>query len=488
MRTPYDNFTGQYINGQWRNGRRGLPLEDRDPFTNKLLTTISMADQTDLDEAYKAAENAQIAWAKTSPSEKVAVFLAAVSIMDARREEIINWLIHESGSTRVKAEIEWGFVRGDILEAMTYPARVAGRILPLDIPGKESRIYRQPLGVIGVISPWNLPMHLSQRSIAPALALGNAVVVKPSEETPVTGGLLIAKIYEEAGLPAGLLNIVIGDVADIGDAFTLHPIPKFISFTGSTRVGKRIGELAVTGPTLKRVALELGGNAPFVVLEDADIDLAVRAAVFSRFMHQGQGCVCSNRIIVDAKIYDEFVGKFVKHVRTLKAGDPNDRGTAVGPIISQRHLDRMCKNIADARAAGFNLVLGGEPQGLVLPPHVFVDVDNACELAQTELFGPIAQIIKANDEDEALRFANETPYGLSSAVFTRDENRGLRFALQIEAGMTHINDSTVNDTANNMFGGEKNSGIGRFGGDWVIAEFTRDHWITIQHSPRKYPF
>ena len=304
----------------------------------------------------------------------------------------------------------------------------------------------------------------------------------------MTGGLLLASLYEEAGLPPGLLNVVIGDVADIGDAFTLHPVPKFISFTGSTRVGRHIGELAMRGSRLKRVGLELGGNAPVVVLDDADLDLAVHAAVFGRYLHQGQICMSSNRIIVDASIYDAFVERFVAHVKTLKHGDPDAPDTTIGPIINQRQLDGMLGRIANACAAGARLVLGGEPQGLVLPPHVFVDVDNDSELAQSELFGPIALILEAQDEADALRMANQTDSGLSSAVFTRDEGRGLRFALQVEAGMTHVNDSSVNDSAHVMFGGEKNSGIGRFNGEWIVAEFTRDHSITVQHTARRYPF
>jgi aldehyde dehydrogenase (NAD+) len=486
--TPYKTFSGQYIAGEWRAGRAGTALSDRDPYTGALIAEIAQANLDDLDAAYRAAARAQPDWARRLPAERAVLFLRAATIMDARHEEIVSWLIRESGSTRIKAEMEWGAVRGGMIEAASMPGRATGQILPVDVDGKESRVYRSPLGVIGVISPWNWPMHLSHRSIAPALALGNAVVVKPADDTPVTGGLLIARIYEEAGLPAGLLNVVIGEVRQIGDPFTLHPVPKFISFTGSTAVGQHIGGLAMTGPTLKRVALELGGNAPCVVLADADLDLAVRAAVFGRFLHQGQICMSSNRIIVDAAIYDEFVERFVARASALKCGDPNDPETAIGPIINQRQLDGMKKHIAAAKVAGVQQLLGGDPDGLVLPPHVFAGVDNQSDLAQAELFGPIAPIIRAKDEADALRIANQTQFGLASAVFTRDEGRGLRFARQIEAGMTHINDISVNDFPNNMFGGEKNSGLGRFNGDWIIAEFTTDHLITVQHDPRQYPF
>jgi aldehyde dehydrogenase (NAD+) len=224
------------------------------------------------------------------------------------------------------------------------------------------------------------------------------------------------------------------------------------------------------------------------VLNDANLDRAVDAAVFGRFFHQGQICMSANRIIVDTAVYDEFVEHFVARVRELKVGDPDDRETAIGPIISRRQLDVILKRIEDAKRAGIKQVLGGESAGQVLPPQVFVDVPNDSEFAQAEQFGPVAMIIRADGEDDALRLANQTQYGLSSAVFTRDEGRGVRFALRVEAGMTHVNDCTILDDANNMFGGEKNSGLGRFGGDWVLSEFTTDHWVTIQHTPATYPF
>src|SRR5665213_3343902 len=245
---PYSGFDGQYINGSWRPGRQGGTLKDTDPYSGETLAEIVMANESDLDEAYQAAAKAQIVWAAQLPSERASVMLRSAAVMETRHEEIVGWLVQESGSTRTKAEMEWQFVHSITLEAASFPHRVEGRILPLDESGKESRAYRQPLGVIGVISPWNFPMYLSHRSIGPALALGNGVVVKPAPDTPITGGLLIAKIYEEAGLPPGLFNVVIGDVQNIGDPFTLHPIPRLISFTGSTKVGRHIGGLAMERP------------------------------------------------------------------------------------------------------------------------------------------------------------------------------------------------------------------------------------------------
>lgn len=484
----YAGFTGQYIDGKWLDGSAAVPIVDKNPYDGAILTEISPASAKDLMVAYRSAADAQVEWAKSLPAERSAIFYRAAQIMDLRHEEIVDWLVKESGSTRTKAEIEWSAVRAGMLAAALLPTKVAGKILPVDIPNKESRVYKKPLGVIGVISPWNWPMLLSHRSIAPALALGNSVVVKPSDETPVTGGLILAKIYEEAGLPPGLLNIVIGHVADIGDAFTLDPIPKLISFTGSTKVGRHIGELAMVGPFMKRVALELGGNAPCVVLDDADIEKAAHGAVVGRFFHQGQICMSSNRIIVDAAVYDRFVEAFIEKAKNLKVGDPNSYETNIGPLINGRQVQQTKNRIEEARAQGLNEVLRGTIDGQLVSPHVFANVANESQLAQSELFSPVAPIIKAKNEEEALRMANDTEYGLSSSIYTSDEARGVHFAQRLDVGMSHINDISVNDDSNVMFGGEKNSGIGRFNSDWGLAEFTVDQWISIQKGPRPYPF
>jgi aldehyde dehydrogenase (NAD+) len=485
---PYSGFTGLYINGEWRAGKSGHTLHDTDPYSGKTLLDIPLANMEDLDDAYECAAKAQAPWASLMPTERKALLLRAAEIMDTRRGEIVDWLIRESGSTRIKADWEWRLLRAVTLEAASFPHRVSGRVLPADEPGTDSRVYRQPLGVIGVISPWNFPIYLSNRSVAPAIALGNAVVLKPSQDTPVTGAMLLAKIYEEAGLPPGVLNVVIGSSTEVGDAFAQHAIPRLISFTGSTSVGRHIAELAATSKIIKHVALELGGNSPFVVLDDADLDQAVPAAILSRFLHQGQICMSANRLIVDTRVYDEFVERFKIHVSALKYGNPDDPDTVIGPVMNQRQLKNILDLMQQAREAGAQQVLGGDPDGLVLPPQLFVNVTNDMAIAKFETFGPVAPVIRVDGEVEALHVANDTEYGLSSAVFTRDESRGLRFALAIEAGMTHINDATVGDNPNSPFGGEKNSGIGRFGGEWVMQEFTTDHWITSQQTPRQYPF
>jgi aldehyde dehydrogenase (NAD+) len=479
---------GQYIAGQWRAGHSGQSFYDTDPYRRDTLVQLTLADEQDVDEAYRAAADAQRAWAEALPAERANVLLRTAALLEARHEDIVNWLVHEAGSTRVKAEVEWRMVHGITVEAASFAHRAAGRILPIDQPDKESLVYRQPVGVVGVISPWNFPMYLSQRAVAPAIAVGNAVVLKPAQDTPVSGGLFVAGLFEDAGLPPGVLNVVVGSSARIGDPFVQHPVPRLISFTGSTAVGRRVAALAAQASILKRVTLELGGNTPFVVLDDAQVEHAVPAAVFSRYLHQGQICMSANRIVVDDTVYDEFAGSFVARVRELKYGDPDDPATVIGPIINEKQLENMMARMNEARQAGARELLGGEPKGLVLPPHVFADVTNDMPIARYETFGPIAPLIRVRGEEEALRVANDTEYGLSSAVFSGDEARALRFAQGMQAGMTHVNDVTVDDHPNCPFGGEKNSGIGRFGGEWILQEMTTDHWVTVTHEPHPYPF
>ncbi|SFI16267.1 aldehyde dehydrogenase family protein [Modicisalibacter xianhensis] len=488
MTVHYTDFSLQTIAGEWRKGRSERHLTVTNPYNQEALVTIPLATREDLDETYVTAEKVQPAWAATSPSERAALMHRVVAIFDARKDEIIDWLIRESGSTRLKANVEWGAARAITQEAASMPSRVHGMTLDSNVPGKENRVYRKPLGVVGVISPWNFPLHLSQRSIAPALALGNAVVVKPASDTPVTGGLLLARIFEEAGLPSGVLSVVVGAGSEIGDAFVEHRVPRMISFTGSTPVGRRIGSICSGGEHIKKVALELGGNSPFVVLDDADLDQAVDAAAMGKFLHQGQICMAVNRIIVDEARYDDFVERFISKVRALQVGDPNDMATVVGPVINARQREGLEAKIATARQEGATVLLDGPIKGQLVAPHVFGDVSPEMEISREEIFGPLVGIQKARDEAHALELANASEYGLSSSVFTADIERGLRFAQDIKAGMTHVNDMPVNDEAHVPFGGEKNSGLGRFNGDWAIEEFTTDHWVSVQHRPRHYPF
>ena len=485
---PYAINGNQYINGTWRAGRSARRLDDRNPFNGEQLLEMPLASIADLDDAYQAAQQAQAAWVQLHPTQRGAQLEKLAQVIQNRREEIIDWLIHESGSTRIKASMEWQFTLNLVRECTTMPMQVEGRILTSYKPGEQSFVFREPLGVVGVISPWNFPLYLSMRSVVPALALGNTIVLKPASDTAVTGGLLIAHLFEEAGFPEGSLNVVVGAGSEIGDAFVEHPVPSLISFTGSTDVGRNVGRIATGGKHIKRVALELGGNAPLVVLDDADIEVAAHAAVVGRFLHQGQICMSVNRVIVDRSLYADFASLVVERVRNLKTGDPTKADTVIGPVVNQSQLDGLLRKLDGARSAGLKQLCGGPASGLVLPAHVFGEVGADQELARDETFGPLLPLLVAENETHALALANASEYGLSSAVFTRDMARGLNFARGIVAGMTHINDITVDDQPNAPFGGEKNSGLGRFNGHYALDEFTRAHWVTWQPGGHHYPF
>ena len=471
------DLLGVYIDGAPAAGTDTAEIIDVNPYTDETVAVLQGASTNDVDKAYASAQQAQREWAGLTPGKRSKVIARAAELLAERREEIVDWLIAESGSTAIKANKEVSLAIAITREAATFPARMTGQIFPSNTPNKEVRVYRKPLGVVGVISPWNFPLHLSQRSVAPALALGNAVVLKPATDTPVTGGLLIAKIFEEAGLPAGVLNVVAGRGSTIGDYFVEHEVPSLISFTGSTPVGRGVGAKALGGQHIKPVSLELGGNAPLVVLDDADIDTAVSQAVIGTFLHSGQICMAVNRIIVDVKVYDEFVDKFAAAASQVAYGDPAGEGVLVGPVINDSQLDNHIERIDQAKADGVRIVASGESAGRVVPPHVFADFDPDSELAQEELFGPLVSVIKAADEADAIRIANHHEFGLSSSIFTQDLDRGARVAQAFAAGMTYVNEMPVQDEAHIAFGGERNSGIGRFNGEWAIQEFTTDHTI-----------
>ncbi|QIO05691.1 aldehyde dehydrogenase family protein [Acinetobacter shaoyimingii] len=477
--SAYQFLNELYISGKWTVGSSSHVINDINPFNQDHILTLNSANQDDVDLAYQAAADAFKVWANSAAQSRVECIERVIQIITARREEMIDLLISESGSTRLKANIEVDAVLAISKEAATFPHRLIPEMLESKNPHRKSWVYKQALGVIAVISPWNFPFHLSMRSVVTAIAIGNTVVLKPASDTPITGGLLLAKLFAEAGLPEGVLNVVTGAGGEIGDYFVQHPVPKMISFTGSTEVGKRVGELAVGGQHLKRVALELGGNAPLVVLDDADLDLAVELTVMGRFLHQGQICMSTNRVIVDAQIYDEFVNKLKVRVQGIAYGDPNSAQTLIGPIINQDQVHRIEQLIQTAKNDGSQLLYGGEIHGNVVPPHIFIDVDPQSSLAQQETFGPVLPIIKANDEAHALALANDTEFGLASAVCTSNRERGLQFALAVDAGMTHINAISVADDPTAPFGGEKNSGLGRFNGQWILDEFSRTHWISV---------
>ena len=475
----YSNLNQHYIAGKWLEGHSDKIIKNSNPYNQELIFELKAASTEDVDYAYQAALDSFTTWSVTSPAERKNLTLKVAEIIQARREEIIDWLIQESGSTRLKANLEVDATLNIIQEAATFPHRVMDSKLKSQDPERRSQVFHKALGVITVISPWNFPFHLSMRSVIPAIALGNTIVLKPASDTPVTGGLIIAKIFELANAPAGVLNVIVGAGSEIGDYVVEHDTSKFISFTGSTQIGKRVAEKAMSARRIKRVGLELGGNAPLVILDDADLDLAVNLTVMGRFLHQGQICMSTNRVIVDASIYQAYVDKLVKRTQSIVVGDPNKADTLIGPIINQAQVEKIKKIIQQAEQDGAKLIVQSEIKGSVIPPHIFVDVDPNSSLSKDESFGPVLPIIQAKDEAHALQLANDTDFGLSSAVCTTDYERGVAFALKIDAGMTHINTITVVDQANAPFGGEKNSGLGRFNGQWILEEFTRTHWITV---------
>ncbi|PIM71039.1 aldehyde dehydrogenase [Streptomyces sp. JV178] len=486
MSSYFTDLAQQYIGGEWRPGTGSWDIIDFDPYDGEKLASITIATVDEVDEAYRAARDAQREWADVNAYARRAVFEKALRVVEEREQEIAEVIIAELGGTRLKAGFELHLAKEFLRESIRLALHPEGRIIPSPVEGKENRLYRVPVGVVGVISPFNFPFLLSLKSVAPALALGNGVVLKPHEDTPITGGTLVAKIFEEAGLPAGLLNVVVTDIAEIGDAFIEHPIPRVISFTGSDKVGRHVATVAASH--FKRVVLELGGNSALVVLDDADVDYAVDAAVFSRYVHQGQVCMAANRVLVDRSVRDEFTEKFVAKVKALKTGDPRDPGTVIGPVISSSQADALTAVVDQAIAQGATALVQGTTTGNLVGPSVLTGLPAGSPLLQQEIFGPIAFLIPFDGEEEAVHLVNDTPYGLSGAVHTADVERGVRFAQRIDTGMFHVNDGTVHDEPIVPFGGEKHSGLGRLGGETTVEAFTTQKWISIQHGRSRFPF
>ncbi|WP_405944121.1 aldehyde dehydrogenase family protein [Streptomyces sp. NBC_00932] len=476
----------QYIDGEWKPGSGSWDIIDFNAYDGAKLASVTVATAAEVDQAYRAAERAQQTWAETNPYTRRTVFERTLRIIEEREDEIADAIVTELGGTRLKAAFELHLTKEFLREAVHLALRPEGRILASPVDGKENRVYRVPVGVVGVISPFNFPFLLSMKSVAPALALGNAVVLKPHQNTPVCGGTLVAKVFEEAGLPAGLLNVVVTDIAEIGDALLTHPVPKVISFTGSDKVGQHVA--TVCAAHFKHAILELGGNSALIVLDDADIDYAVDAAVFSRYVHQGQVCMAANRILLDRSVEQEFTEKFVAKVCTLRTGDPADPATHIGPLINASQAEAVTSVVEQAVAAGATALVQGRADGSLVSPSVLTGLAPDSPALQQEIFGPVALLVPFDGEDEAVRIANDTPYGLSGAVHTGDVERGVRLARRVRTGMIHINDGTVHDEPIVPFGGEKRSGLGRLNGESMVDVFTTQQWISIQHGRSRFPF
>jgi len=483
---PFQQLNKSYINGKWVEGAEGKTVDIHNPYNEKVLASVKIASLDQVNEAFEGAKTNLKSWGKDADLRRK-VLINAINYFKDNKENIMEMLTLESGSTAVKGHLELDLTIGIMETSLTMVDKV-GKFEEKTsiIPHKINKYYRFPKGIISSIAPFNFPLYLSMRTIAPALALGSAVVHKADLQCGLVSGSVIAKAFEESGIPSGIFQSLLTTPEVIGNIMFEHELANLVSFTGSTAVGQQIGKIA--GEKLKDLALELGGNAPFCVMADADIDQAVNAAIFGKYLHQGQICMMTNRFIIHEDVYDEFTEKFVARSKELKYGDPADPNVIVGPLINKEQMDKSLRNIQKAKDAGYDILLEGKQIGNILTPTVIGNINNDSDLTQTEMFSPIALIVKATSDEDMLAKANDTEFGLSSAVFSEDEDKALQFALDLEFGMTHINDQPVNDEPNAMFGGIKNSGIGRFGNPYVIDEFTERKWISTQTKPREYPF
>jgi aldehyde dehydrogenase (NAD+) len=474
-----------FIDGKWSGAADGAVADDFNPATGALFARVAQAGRADALRAVEAAYKARESWARLIVSERAAILLRAAEILSTRVDEFREVLIEESGSTFGKSMFEV-FYCIDLLRSAAGDARhIFGETLPHSMNGQVGMTVRQPLGVIAGIAPFNAPFLLAMKKVVLALAAGNCFVLKPSEETPVTG-IKIAELFEAAELPPGVLNVVPGPAREVAGVLLSDPRVRMITFTGSTQVGKLIAVEAAKH--LKKITLEMGGKNPLIVLRDADVDYAVRAGCFGIYFHQGQVCMANSRIIVEAPVFDEFCEKFAARAKTYKVGDPHDPQTVIGPLIRRTQCAFIDEHVKDAVAKGARVLTGGTHQDNFYQPTVVAGVTSEMRIYGEESFGPITSIIKAGSSEEALAIANDTSYGLAAGVITNDLQKAMDLALRLESGMVHINDTTVSDEPHVPFGGIKNSGFGREGGRYSMEEMTELKWITVQLGQRQFPF
>jgi benzaldehyde dehydrogenase (NAD) len=464
-----------------------MDFERINPLTNQVASTARAMSAADARVVADRAAAACAGWAATGPNARRALLTKAAAELEARKDAFVQAMIAETGSTAGWAMFNLMLAAGMAREAASLTTQVQGEVIPSDKPGCFAMTLREPVGVVLGIAPWNAPIILGVRAIATPLACGNTVILKASETCPRTHEL-ICEAFAAAGFPEGVVNVVTNRPQDAGDvvgALIDHPAVRRINFTGSTRVGRVIAKRAAEH--LKPCLLELGGKAPLVVLEDADLDEAVKAAAFGAFMNQGQICMSTERIIVAQPVAAEFARRFAAKAAAMPAGDPREGKTPLGAVVDRKTVTHVNALIDDAIAKGAKVVAGGRAENLMMPATVVQGVTAAMDLYREESFGPVVGIIQAKDEADAVRIANDSEYGLSAAVFTRDAVRGLRVARQIRSGMCHINGPTVHDEAQMPFGGVGASGYGRFGGKAGIDQFTELRWITIETLPGHYP-
>ncbi|HUJ54721.1 MAG TPA: aldehyde dehydrogenase family protein [Gaiellaceae bacterium] len=488
MATTAAREVKQFVGGEWVEAADGSTYEDLDPFTGDVVAQAAAGGAADASRAIEAAAEAFPAWSQTPPAERQRIFLKAADVLEGRTEEVVSMLARETGSSFGFGMFQCMFVPNLFRQAAALAYAPLGEIIPSDT-GAFAMALRRPVGVVGAFAPWNAALILSARSIAAPLALGNTVVLKPSEWSPWTGGLLWGEILSEAGLPPGVLNIVThapGAAPPVANAIIEHPAVRRLNFTGSSQVGRLIAEAA--GRQLKRVVLELGGHNPLIVLGDADLEYAVDASAFGSFLHQGQICMSTRRIYVERTIADDFISRLAEKTKGLKAGDPKEHDTIIGPLINEQALATVKRRVDGAVAAGATVLAGGQAVGPCFQATLLTNVPEDSEFASNETFGPVVSVEIVDSADEAVAKANRTSYGLSAGIITSDRDRGLALAQRIDSGIVHVNDQTVADEPQMPFGGVKDSGFGRFGGQAVVDEFTELRWVTVRGGGHPFPF
>lgn len=477
-----------YVGGEWVNAENGETFEDYNPYSGEEYARVPKGKRADAKRAIEAAAKAFPAWAATPPGARQKMFLKAADIFEKRQDELVSTLMQENGSTIGIAMFQMFFVPGLLRQAAAAAYDVTGQVIPADYPNSFFMALRQPAGVVAGFGPFNVPYILCMRAIALPIAYGNTAVLKPSEEAPVSGGIRLAEIFEEAGFPPGVLNVITStreDAGEVGDEMIANPATRRISFTGSTAVGRIVAEKA--GRHLKRAVMELGGKDPLIVLRDADLDYAADAAAWGAFLHQGQICMSTERIIVEREVAKAFTEKLVQRANALKVGDPLDFSTNIGPLINQAAVDKVHSHVQEAVSGGANLVVGGKYDKLLYYPTILTNIQPTMKIFTDQTFGPVVPIIEVEDAEQALRVANDSSYGLSSGIITNDFNKALDLAMRLETGMVHIGDQSVNDEPQVPFGGVKDSGYGRMGGKAALDEFTELRWISVQRTPRTFP-
>jgi benzaldehyde dehydrogenase (NAD) len=481
-----ENQQTVFVDGQFRRPAGDAKLDVRDKSSGEVFASAGLAGLSDVDDAVESATVAQHAWARRTYAERAAVLRQVAGVLAGRTPYLRELLIRETGCIAGKADYEISAATSELTEAAGLASRPVGEVLPSNHAGRFSLSERVPVGLVGVITPWNFPLVLGMRVIAPALALGNAVVLKPSPETPVSGGLAIAELFAEAGAPPGIFQVVPGE-EKVGRRLVEHPGVSMIHFTGSTTVGREIA--ATAGGLLKKVSLELGGNNALIVLDDADLEQATMIGAWSSFHYQGQTCITAGRHIVQRGIADAYVAGLTARAEAISVGDPLGGTVGLGPMINARQQARAQAMLDESVAAGARVLTGGSSDGPFYRPTVVVDVTRQMRLWNEEIFAPIAPVLVVDGDAEALEVANDSGYGLVDSVLTGDLARGLAVARDLRTGMVHINDATPQDEALAPFGGIGQSGLGgRAGGDSNLEEFTERRWLTVAGGPAHYPY